>query len=520
MQSSGSQFAVYLSKNGYVIRKDGLSPEEMNKMKHELKGRPLVDDKYNTAGCISFPLYIETKNKLYLPKIYGIEKFGMPNKSLNSYEGKSWSENIEFKGELRQAQAAPVNKLLDVLQNGQSGGILSLPTGGGKTFCALKVVSELKRKTLIIVNKISLMKQWEQEIALFMPSAKVGCIQGQKNVDTHNKDIVVAMLQSLAKVNYPSSLLEEFGITIVDEIHNTSTKVFTTVLMKTCSRYTIGLSATPKRSDGCEYVFKWFIGDIIHQEAPNRNGLPPIINVIKVKSKDYKEISTVNRFNGQKQIQFTSMLSDLICMPKRNQLIVDLVIDLVAQENRRVLVLSDRREHLKSIKKLLDTGPLCTFTYGLFLGQMKISDLEKSKACQVILATYSAFGEGISEKDLDTLVLATPKKFIGHLKNTTKHESGKLEQIVGRIFRKEHVERPPMIIDIHDNFSIYKNQARQRMAFYKEHFKNVVVKMLTKDLDDEESSLQPLSQTSSSVPFKPQCEAEFGLRIGNECMIE
>ena len=182
-----------------------------------------------------------------------------------------------------------------------------------------------------------------------------------------------------------------------------------------------------------------------------------------------------NKNTGQSQIQFTSMLTDLIQMPKRNRLILEIIKDLVLRESRKILVLSDRREHLKSLKLLLDNDLHSNFTYGLFLGQMKQSDLERSRASQVILATFSAFGEGVSEKDLDTLILTTPKKFIGHLKKSTKNENGKLEQIVGRIFRKDHTEKHPMIIDLHDNFSVYKNQSAQRRTFYKEHFKNAKI---------------------------------------------
>jgi superfamily II DNA or RNA helicase/intein/homing endonuclease len=926
----------YLSKRGYVLRKDSLSAEELSTLKKELKGTPLQDEKYTFANSVdpTFPLYIETKNKMYIPKMYGLSRYGVPEKLLDNFMGLPWNQDIQFTGELYENQIEPVNILENELRTNM-GGILSIATGGGKTISALNVLSKLKRKTIIIVNKISLLKQWEDEIHAFLPNAKVGIIQGQKNVDVVGKDIVIAMLQSLARIDYPDSLFDEFGSTVLDECfpyntsiitkdgkvsigelyqmkkrlcelplvktfneetqlfeykrilnvfkkenntrlqlqcskmkmistenhrylttdgwkeakdveigdtlkchydsktnnqicpalnkdqyqivlgsflgdghlakvnktryrlqivhckaqyayckwksemfgidniryiqkngyankeafsfstktfimknnfptnktsvpqwvlddlderglaiwfmddgsiskkafnanistdsfdedsqkriveklesfgieciykkykddyfhirinrkgtlrlieciapyihdsmiykimtqeyilfledqrvdkiehdtvfnrtknikeslkvnnmiynvynnnkkteyhsvkyafcsrchaykfhnkelhkyfycnhsstleypslpvvfsnyewsskfldfglakvtfkrtvemsnrlkdkhvydleiednhnyivsgvqnrkqnsaqngfivhncHNVCSRVFSKVLMKLCSRYTIGLSATPKRGDGCEYIFKWFLGDVVFKSSAVRDGRPPIVNILKVSSKDYVEVATVNKFTNQKQIQFTSMLSELTIMPKRNKLIVELVKDLAVKENRRILVLSDRREHVKTLKKLLEED-LVPFTYGLFLGQMKSSELEKSKSCQVILATYQAFGEGVSEKDLDTLVLITPKKFIGHLKKSTKNESGKLEQIVGRIFRKEHINKSPLIIDINDNFSVYKNQSRQRMVFYKEHFPNALYKQQHIKLDDHE----------------------------------
>jgi superfamily II DNA or RNA helicase len=352
------------------------------------------------------------------------------------------------------------------------------------TLMTINVISKLKIKTIVIVNKISLMHQWHSELKRFIPGIEVGFIQGQKNIDVEDKHVVIAMLQSLARVDYPDSLFNDIGVAVVDEVHNTPSKGFSKVLGKLSSQYTIGLSATPKRSDGCEYVFKYHIGEVIYQSQVKRNGLKPILNMITINSSEYKEIMLQNKSTGQSQIQFTSMLTDLIQMPKRNRLILEIVKDLVIREGRKILVLSDRREHLKSLKCLLDDDLQSNFTYGLFLGQMKQSDLERSRASQVILATFSAFGEGVSEKDLDTLILTTPKKFIGHLKNSVKNENGKLEQIVGRIFRKDHTEKHPMIIDLNDNFSIYKIQSIQRRTFYKGHFTTSILENNKIDLDD------------------------------------
>ena len=350
------------------------------------------------------------------------------------------------------------------------------------TVCGLNVLARLKGKTIIVVNKITLLNQWKSEIEKFLPNASIGILQGQKKVDIIDKDITIAMLQSLSRIDYPDELFKEFSVTVIDEIHNVSSEHFSKILFKLCSKYTIGLSATPTRSDGCEYVFKWHIGDIVYRSSVDRVGKPPIIKCLKITSSEYKEVCSVNRFTGQKQIQFTSMLTELIEIKKRNDLIIELVKDCI-KHKRKILVLSDRRNHLSALKTMIDTDTRVTFTSGLFVGSMKIEDLDKSKACDVILATFAAFGEGVSEKDLDTLILCTPKKFIGHLKNTTKNESGKLEQIIGRIFRKDHLKLAPLIIDLQDHFSVYKNQSTGRKKFYKEHFKNAIYQEQNVDLD-------------------------------------
>jgi hypothetical protein len=507
----------YLSKNGYVLKKEDLSPEDYQKLKEELRCRPITDEKYNFGKDISFPVYTETKNKIYIPKMYGIQNFGKTNKYLPNYIGKKWENDITFVGQLLPHQIEPVNILEKAcLEDG--GGILQLGTGLGKTISSLCVLSKLKSKTIIVVNKIPLMKQWEREIKQFLPDARIGFIQGQKNIKLENTDIVIAMLQSLARVDYPDSFFEDFSVCLIDEIHNTSSRVFSNVLKKLCSKYTIGLSATPKRSDGCEYVFKWHIGDIVYKSDTKREGLPPIIKLVKLKSDDYKENTIQNKTTGQNQIQYSSMINDLISMPKRNEYIIKCILDCV-KENRTILLMSDRRTHLQNIHKLLQELNV-SFTYGLFLGQMKSKDLDKSMSCQVILATYSAFSEGVSKKDLDTLMLISPKKYIGHLKNASKNESGKMEQIVGRIFRKDHLTIAPMIIDFCDDFSIYKNQSFQRKTFYKLHFKNYQLCKATVDLNNDiiEEISEPVNNSNSS--FQTKTELNLHQNFANSCLID
>lgn len=479
----------YLSKFGYVIKKESISIDELKYLKSTLIAKPLVDDKFGKAGDNDYPVYIETKTKIYIPKMFGITRYGLPKMS-KEYIGKKWdsSTSIKFKGTLLEKQKEPVEILLTSLRD-IGGGILAIKTGGGKTVSALNVVCQLQYKTLIVVNKISLMKQWENEIKTFLPDVNIGFIQGQKNINIIDCHIVIAMLQSLAKIDYPQELFNDFSVVVYDECHNITSKVFSKVFFKLTSRYTIGLSATPQRSDGCEYVLGWHIGNIIYQSPIEaRAGLPPIIKNLVISSCNYKEITITNKYTEEEQIQFTSMLSELINMPKRNKLIVEMIKHFINIENRKILLLTDRRNHVNQLKNMLDKDLSVTFTYGLFVGSMKIADLEKSKSCQLILATYKAFSEGVSEASLNTLMLVSPKKFIGHLQKTkkigAKKDSGQLNQIVGRIFRKTHTELNPMIIDFQDDFSIYRNQSKQRNIFYKQHFKNGIFVHQTINLDD------------------------------------
>ena len=126
------------------------------------------------------------------------------------------------------------------------GGLLDIYCGFGKTVLALKIITMLKLKTLIIVHKGFLMDQWEERINQFIPEAKVGKIQGQI-IDIENKDIVIGMLQSLSMKEYPDDQFSDFGLLIVDEVHHISAEIFVRALQKIVTKHTLGLSATMNR---------------------------------------------------------------------------------------------------------------------------------------------------------------------------------------------------------------------------------------------------------------------------------
>ena len=215
--------------------------------------------------------------------------------------------------------------LLESLQGQLGGGILSLSTGFGKTVTALSILPILKKKTIIVVNKVQLMKQWEAEIKKFLPTAKIGFLQGSKNIQLEG-DIIITMLQSLSRIDYPLEFFSDFGCVIFDEIHNTGSKLFSKVYKGLCCKYTIGLSATPNRSDGCEYLFEWHIGPVVYKSVnEKRKGLEPILTNFNMASKNYKEVYTTTKKESESDsddeitkekgdIQFTRMISELIQM--------------------------------------------------------------------------------------------------------------------------------------------------------------------------------------------------------------
>ena len=243
----------YITSKGYKIP---LNYSKVNELKKELFVQPYCENP------VRFPIFRISDKFLYIPKYYGINKFGLP-KEENIKEQNGLSVDLNFTSKLRDYQIETCNKILLHLKNKQSG-LVSVYTGWGKTCAALWIASQLKLKTLIIVHTENLLEQWKERINDFLgiSNDEIGIIQGPK-IDTHNKKICIGMIQSISMKDYPVGSFKDFGLMIGDEIHHFSSRMFSRIFYKIGTKYNLGLSATLTRSDGLTKVIKYFLGDTI-----------------------------------------------------------------------------------------------------------------------------------------------------------------------------------------------------------------------------------------------------------------
>lgn len=233
---------------------------------------------------------------------------------------------------------------------------------------------------------------------------------------------------------------------IVSNCHHISSEVFSKALPKVSTKYTLGLTATPNRTDGLTKVFNWFLGDIVYK------GTRKTADNVYIKSLCYKDDnqSYCKKELGYDNKPVTSrMINNVANYLPRTDLILETTKKVMEEEGRKMLILSDRRDHLKLMyAKLQEMG----YDIGFYLGGMKQKDLDISETKAIILGTFSMSSEALDIPELNTLFMTTPKSNI--------------EQSVGRILRKQHEIRP-LIIDIKDNFAPFLNQYKKRCAFYK-----------------------------------------------------
>jgi superfamily II DNA or RNA helicase len=313
----------YLGQKGYTISKNELTIEQQKQIRNDLMIKPFVMGSPMGADQKVFPAFRESSNKMYVPHYYGIDNFGPP-KQYKIAEGTDI--DLTFAGTLRDYQEPVVGKFIGHCTNSVcGGGLLELPCAWGKTSGSLYILSKLKKKTLVIVHKEFLMNQWIERIQQFLPKARIGRIQGP-TVDVEDKDIVLCMLQSLISKEYDASLFEQFGFTIIDEVHHISSQSFSNSLFKVVTKYMLGLSATMERKDGTTSVFKMFLGDVIFK-AENKSDRVVEVRQLTYKVDDDEFNDTILDYRGKPQN--SSMISKLCEYNRRTEFIIKTLCDFI-----------------------------------------------------------------------------------------------------------------------------------------------------------------------------------------------
>ena len=445
--------AKVLTSKGYSIRKAALTDAERRRIETELKVAPIVHRSYQGAEDLSFRIYRESPQRYYLPRRWGQDVFGPPDATILS-DGVALSEAAKvFRGTPYDYQVDIIKKFVDA-GTSTGGGLICVPCGRGKTFMAIAIAAKLGRRFMVVVDKEFLMNQWKGEIEALMPGLRIGiCQAGRREIESDKYDCTLCMIQTLCGQEFPEKAFAEYGFTIFDECHHLGAGHFSKALMKVQTKVMLGLSATPKREDGLTKVFEWFLGTPVYWEKVREADPSVIVQPVYVDCQDntYTNVPV----NWKQEPVMGKLLTQVVeCVPRTKQ-VADLILDICADDKRRILVLSERIGHLKSIEALLaaSTKPP---TMGYYIGGMKEEVREAGAAtAQVLLASYAMASEAMNIKTLNCVVLASPRKNV--------------EQSTGRILRVQANKRvvAPLIVDIVDVHGVYRSQWRKRCIYYR-----------------------------------------------------
>jgi len=271
---------------------------------------------------------------------------------------------------------------------------------------------------------------------------KSGWIQGTRR-EYKNRLLTVATVQTLYSQIDDIDFWDNWGMVICDEGHRFPSLTFTSVIGELPAKYRLGVSATFRRADRLDKVWEWHLGPkFFKSESKGLSGkYRQIFDKLPINDKQFL------LRNGN--INHSAFATAITQFDERNKAIAK-GVDNLAASGRKILVLSDRIDHLETLKKLIKTES------GYYVGMVKGKKIDKDELCksvkkQVILGTPGKISEGTDIPELDTLVLATMK--------------GDIEQVVGRITRDFPDKFEPLVVDyvVSTGYNIALSKKREKV---------------------------------------------------------
>ncbi len=242
----------------------------------------------------------------------------------------------DFVGTLRPDQEQAVAAMLK-----HDAGVLCAPTAFGKTVTAAAMIARRGVNTLVLVHRTELLKQWQERLQAFLGVGKgvVGTIGGGKAKPTGKIDI--AVMQSLSRQGEVNALVENYGQIVVDECHHVGAASFDAILKRTKAKFVLGLTATPIRRDGQQPIIFMQCGPIRHTAA-RPAGAPHDLEVVP--RSRFARDRPADRRRAFRTCSGTlpTTWPEPKPSPRKSA--------AAFEQGRKVLVLTERTEHLDAIR--------------------------------------------------------------------------------------------------------------------------------------------------------------------------
>lgn len=312
-----------------------------------------------------------------------------------------------------------------------SGGILNLACGKGKTFLALKRAAELRRPTLIVVHNSFLFNQWLTES---IPKhvdidEDVGVIQGPRF--DWERPLTIAMIQTLAarleEGKIPQGFREHFGTVVYDEVHHLSAPVFVqTAPLITGMRY--GLTATDKRADGFDFIYKYHLGDVFYSDLKQKL-IPRIYFQLTPVYVDLKREEVRDK---KGELNIPRLRSFIGGLDESNNFRAHCIREAL-NEGRKILCVSHSKEQLLQLHAMFPGS-------GLVVQEVPMEDRSRIvRTSRVSFAIAQLAFEGLDDDEIDTVFVLLPFK-----------QPNDLQQVMGRAQREKAGKRTPTIVIFDD----------------------------------------------------------------------
>lgn len=451
--------------NQIYVSKEGLPPVLKNKLirlaafqnpefyKAQAMRFPTFDKPRIVHCCEDFPKHIGLPRGCLEDVTELLHSLGIQTRIIDD---RFVGERIktEFVGTLRSEQRMAAEALLE-----HDTGVLAASTAFGKTVVAAYLIAKRSVNTLILVHLKELLYQWIDRLAAFLDVSieDIGQIGGGKRKPTGIVD--VATIQSLGRKGVVNDIVAKYGYLIVDECHHISARSFEIVARQCKAKYVTGLSATVTRKDGHHPIIFMNCGPIRYKVDDKKQAAErPFVHKVVVRETNFKMPAS---FEAGQYTAIHEIYKALLQCDERNQVIVTDLINAI-KNNRFPVILTERVEHLETLKSLLEDKITNLIVMKGGMGkkqrQAALNALESlpDDAEKALLATGRYLGEGFDDERLDTLFLTLPISW-----------RGTLNQYAGRLHRIHKSKKEVVIYDYVDlNVPILAKMYEWRLKGY------------------------------------------------------
>ena len=383
---------------------------------------------------------------------------------------------LTFAGALYTEQVPGSMRAAEVLKE-KHGVMVRAECGSGKTVVGTYLMSGVKgERTVVLVDQTAIAEQWTKEIRTHLPEATISYIMpldDQKSIckkygmsaegRTHDDlkgRIVIAMAQSVMRKKWdppiPAIML------VVDEAHKFSAPRFAEAIFSFAFRYSVSLTATDKRADGLEWIFKMALGPrtvnlvgrrmqatVLQMLASTSNRIDDEDHVMLWCAKPSQEkpgghatsharcrteCGNVKMCNWRKSCSTRKILYGDIWQALAGDVLYNAWLARAAVElyetGRQVIIYSKFKEHLTRLRKWVVKLGVPEADTSLYFGGM---DKDTCMKPPLTFATYGVGEHALDVPHKDSTILAIP--------------ISRLQQTSGRIERVAEGKRTPIIVE-------------------------------------------------------------------------
>jgi len=378
------------------------------------------------------------------PQFREIEDY-LPRQRGKSLDGSK----LELKEHQKEALAA----LQEMRNQNETIALLYHATGTGKTVTAVMDAKRRGGRVLFLAHTQELVNQAAETFGELWPEVTVG--RYMEAIKESNAHVVCGSIQSVA-LHLDSFKDNDFDYLIIDEAHHASADTYQKVLTYFKPAFTLGLTATPERTDDNQAILEIFKNTAHKLDIQTAVEIGELVPIRCIRIHTNIDLTKV-RFNS---VQYNIRdLESKIYVPERNRLIVDTWLQYV--RDKRTVVFCASVKHAEQIAELFREAGIIAAAVS---GGMKQSERKEfqdkfvNREIQVLCAC-DLLNEGWDCPEIEVLFMARPTM-----------SKVLYTQQLGRGMRLFDGKESLMVFDFVDNASQYNMpQSLHRLFKLKEY---------------------------------------------------